>query len=334
MTKPKKLTQVCFTVDTEFSIAGNFSDPNLSPVAEPMVLGKIRDKEHGLGFLLDSFSDFGIKATFFVEALQTTYFGDEPMGSIVQRIASAGQDVQLHLHPCWLHYGDQSDAKPAPNDSCAGRSEAELDHFFRLGRDAFARWGLPTPIAVRPGNFQVDANFYRAAAKSGIVISSSVALAAYRPHEEELKLVGGRLRFGQVLEFPVCCYNYQLGTKKRLRILSITACSRAELIAVLCQAHDRGISPVVILTHPQEFIKRKDYRYRQIRRNRVNQGRLRAVLRFLHGNRDKFHTVPICQLRDDGPDIGTREDCAMSVASRIGVMRMVENGINDRLWWL
>jgi len=36
-------------------------------------------RKHGLGFLLETFSEFGVQATFFVEALQTAYFGDEPM---------------------------------------------------------------------------------------------------------------------------------------------------------------------------------------------------------------------------------------------------------------
>ena len=26
------------------------------------------------------------------------------MGAIARRIATAGHDAQLHLHPCWLHY--------------------------------------------------------------------------------------------------------------------------------------------------------------------------------------------------------------------------------------
>ena len=102
--KTRKPIQVCITVDTEFSIGGNFDNPQLTPVSDPIVLGAVGGKEHGLGFLLDSLAQFALPATFFVEALQTAYFGDEPMGSIARRIADAGHDVQLHLHPCWLHY--------------------------------------------------------------------------------------------------------------------------------------------------------------------------------------------------------------------------------------
>ena len=33
-------TEVCITVDTEFSIGGNFDNPLFAPVAEPIVLGE------------------------------------------------------------------------------------------------------------------------------------------------------------------------------------------------------------------------------------------------------------------------------------------------------
>src|SRR5712691_3103651 len=130
--KTRKPIEVCITIDTEFSIGGNFANPELPPIAEPIVLGTTGGKEHGLGFLLDSFAEFGVRATFFVEALQTVYFGDEPMGRIARRIAEAGHDVQLHLHPGWLYFEDgPRPGKADRNDSCADRTDAELDHVFR-----------------------------------------------------------------------------------------------------------------------------------------------------------------------------------------------------------
>jgi hypothetical protein len=331
----RKPTEVCITIDTEFSIGGNFADPELTPIGEPIVLGTVGCKEHGLGFLLDSFSEFGVQATFFVEALQAAYFGDEPMGRIARRIADAGHDVQLHLHPCWLHYETVAGERhnKAPNDSCAGRTDAELDHFFEFGLSAFSRWGLPRPVAVRTGNFQVDANFLRAAARSGLRSGSNIALPIYRPPDKDLMLVAGRHRIGQMLELPVFCYAYRLGRNDRLRTLSITAASRTEILSVLRQAHDHEISPVVILTHPQEFIKKTDFRYTTLRRNRVNQSRLRGLLKFLQLNRDKFVAVPISAIRDDVGDGVGADGPRVSVSFGRAMARMLENGINDRIWW-
>jgi hypothetical protein len=333
--KTRKKTEVCITIDTEFSIGGNFENPELPPIAEPIVLGSIGGEEHGLGFLLDSFAEFGVQATFFVEALQTAYFGNEPMGSIARRIAEAGHDVQLHLHPCWLHYdaGSEVGLGGPPNDSCAGRTDAELDYFFKFGLSAFSRWGLPTPVAVRTGNFQVDCNVFRAAIRSGLRLSSNVAVPIYRPFDERLMLVGGKHWIGRILELPIFCYNCRNLGKKRLRPLCITACSRAEILFVLKQAREHELSPVTILTHPQEYIKKTNYRYTTLRRNRVNQFRLRALLEFLHRNQDDFVTVPISAVRDDGADSNRFDRPAVSVSSGMAMARMLENGINDRIWW-
>jgi hypothetical protein len=329
-------TEICITIDTEFSIGGNFADPRLAPVAAPVVLGEVGGKEHGLGFLLDRLCGSGVRATFFVEALQTAYFGDEPMGGFARRIAAAGQDVQLHLHPCWLSYegGGTGGAIGAPNDSCAGRSDAELDRIFAAGFAAFARWELPRPVAVRAGNFQADMSFYRAAERHGLRLSSNIALAAGCAAEPGLRLSGGRHRFGRVLELPVLSYLYPLGRRRRLRLLAITASSVAEIGSVLRQARERGISPVVLVTHPQEFVKHRDVRYSRLRRNRVNQARLEGLLRFVGQHPDEFAVVPMCDIAsDDATATGDIREPEISVSALAAFARMVGNGVNDRVWW-
>jgi len=331
--KLRKPIEVCITIDTEFSVGGNFEDPALPPIAEPIVLGSVGGKEQGLGFLLDSFAEFGAHATFFVEALQTAFFGDEPMGGIARRITAAGHDVQLHLHPCWLHYETTEGPKPAQNDSCAGRTDAELCHFFEFGLAAFSRWGVPAPIAVRTGNFQVDQAVFRAAMKSGLRMSSSVALSISRPSDDRLVLFGGRHRVGGILELPVFCYKYRIVGSDKLRPLCITACSTAEIISVLRQAHAHQLSPVVIVTHPQEYIKKTDFRYATLRRNRTNQSRLRGVLKFLKQHQNDFITTPITAISEEGEDTATIQRPLVSVSRGRALARMVENGINDQIWW-
>src|SRR5436305_3923002 len=61
--KTRKPIEICITVDTEFSIGGNFDNPELLPVSHPIVLGAVAGKEHGLGFLLDSLAEFALPAT-------------------------------------------------------------------------------------------------------------------------------------------------------------------------------------------------------------------------------------------------------------------------------
>src|ERR1700737_4023677 len=94
----RKPIEVCITVDTEFSIGGNFGNPEMAPIAKPIVLGMIGGQEHGLGFILDSLAEFGVRATFFVETLQNAYFGDAPMREIARRIALGGPDGSCIFH--------------------------------------------------------------------------------------------------------------------------------------------------------------------------------------------------------------------------------------------
>lgn len=90
-------TKVFMTIDTEFSIGGTFLSPHaVQPIGAQNVDCVVRGRAEGLGFLLDTFAAHGIQATFFVETLQTAYFGDGPMGEIARRIGAAGHDLQLH----------------------------------------------------------------------------------------------------------------------------------------------------------------------------------------------------------------------------------------------
>src|SRR5581483_911565 len=141
--------EVCITVDVEFSIAGALTFPDrCRPVSDAPVFGRVGGREHGLGFLLDCLAEHGLTATFFVECLNPAYFGDAPMGRVVERLLAARQDVQMHLHPEWLYFRDPrwretvATMMPRPNGSCAGRAPAELTEFLGLGRAALARWGV------------------------------------------------------------------------------------------------------------------------------------------------------------------------------------------------
>ena len=143
-------TEVCITIDTEFSIGGAFADPvRRRPIGEENVTCPADGHENGLGFLLDTFRDHGIAATFFTETLQSAYFGDAPMGRMVERILRAGQDVQLHLHPCWRSFRDpdwrETIRHAPPNDRCDGRGDAEMQDIVADGIAGLRRIGAPAP---------------------------------------------------------------------------------------------------------------------------------------------------------------------------------------------
>lgn len=329
-------TEVCITVDTEFSIGGALSQPyKYQPVGAQAVRCAIGDRDEGLGFLLDSFAEAHVQATFFVETLQTCYFGLTPMGNLIERIASAGHDVELHFHPGWLCFlkPDWAHRTAEANDACSGRSDESLDRILEISLDAFSRWGLARPIAARTGNLDVDSTVYRALERFGIPISSSVGLALRRPREKMLQQCAGRHWIEKILEVPVLSFrDLPFGRCTRLRLLTITACSWPEIETILWRARAAGISPVVLLTHPTEFIKYRDVQFRDIRRNRVNQDRLLQLLRFLRKNSQEFETVTFRARTADWLSRGAAPAPALRGSRTQSLARMMQNFINDHVW--
>lgn len=326
-------TEVCLTFDIEFSVGGAFADPEgKQPLGEDWVNCPVEGRAQGLPFILETLAHYGQKATFFVESLNPAYFGDAPMGRVVARILDAGQDVQLHLHPCWRAFADPDwqtmVRRAAPNDDCTKIPADRYADLIRLGQAQFETWGAPPPVALRTGNLQVARTVYEAMAAAGMKLSSNVGAALYRPAEEALQLASGRHRIGEVTELPVLTYDQvAIGRLRKERLFAITATSYRESVALLKRARRAGISPVVILSHAFEFIK-----YRAgapFRANAVNQGRLRRLCEFIAKHPTDFVTqdfsggAPAWLAAEPTPSI------RLMAPPAAVLFRLVENKLND-----
>lgn len=329
-------TQVCITIDTEFNIAGAFADPDRrQPLGPDNVTCPVGDKEHGLGFLLETFKTHEIAATFFVETLQSSYFGDAPMGRIVNRILDAGQDVQLHVHPCWRTFRDPQWRRSLvpnspPKDNCDTLSTAELEALIAEGVAGLVRLGAPAPVAMRTGNLRASKAVYGAMAACGLRLASNVGVALHRPTDPALALKGGRHWVEGVLELPVLTYTQlALGGRRFDRLLTTTATSFAETRALLRQARADGVATVVLLTHPFEFVKGDRLDPAAQRRNRVNQRRLQRTCAFIAAHPDEFDAVSFA---DAAPGwlSGAPEPAPSLRAPLLPVLaRIAENKAND-----
>ena len=330
-------TEVCITVDVEFSIGGAFTFPqSRRPIARPTVECSISGEEQGLGFLLEQLAARRIRATFFLETLNTAYFGPDVMGRFAHRIADAGHDVQVHLHPCWLYFRDQYWAErltgTKPNDSCSTYSIVELCEMLELSIDMFRRWGLPRPFALRVGNLDVGANVYAAMSRTGFRIGSNIGLSIRRPRDARLHFSGGRHWIDGVLELPVLTFrDFQLGHLHHDRSTTIAGTSSAEIEWLLVAAHRKQVSPVVIVTHPFEFVNRKNFSWDSIRPNRTTQARLIRLLKFLGENRDKFSPTTIADCDGHWDHNPHSLEAALSVPPVLAAGRMINNKFNDYL---
>ncbi len=325
-------TQLCITIDTEFSIGGAFADPERRrPIGEANVTCPVDGREQGLGFLLDTFAATGVRATFFVEALQTAWFGDDPMGRVVERVVDAEQDVQLHLHPCWTAFRAADwRARLAggdPDDRCDGRDPAELQRLIEDGAAALQRMGAPRPIALRTGNLRADRTVYRAMRVAGLTVASNIGLGLNRPADPALRLRGGRRRIEGVLEAPVLTYAQGLGGRDRL--LTTTSTSWRETEHLLWAARAAKVETLVLLTHPVEFIKGDRLDPARQRTNRVNQRRLERLCAFLAAHRDEFDAPSFAEAAPGWLAAAEAAEPQLATPLWPAVGRAVENRAND-----
>lgn len=326
-------TKVFLTIDTEFSIGGAFKSAQpLEPIGVQNVLCNVAGRSEGLGFMLDTFAEHGLKATFFTEALQTAYFGHQPMGELAQRIAAAGHDVQLHLHPVWTYFDHpqwrEQLSRVQPNDDLHGRTVEQLAAWMRRGIEVFAAWGLPAPVALRTGNLMVDRNVYLAMKQVGLTVASNIARAVFEPAEAALRFNAGVRAIDGITELPVLTYaDLQLGGRTHRKTLTITGSSAGEACALLDRAHAVHAGAVVLLTHCHEFVK-GDMRG-ALAADRVNQRRLQAVCRYLARHASRFEVTTMHRMAGLADREPSGADPLLGVPMHHAVARMVQNKLNE-----
>jgi hypothetical protein len=328
-------TEVCITVDTEFSIGGAFADPErYRPLSRELVDCAVGGRAEGLDFLLRALREHRIPATFFVEVLQCFYFGERPMGRIAERIAEEGHDLQLHLHPCWLGFRREHWRYAAvESDACAARSPDQLRRMIAFGVAQFSRWRLSPPHALRTGSFSFARAVHQAMVECGITLGSNIALGLYRPAEPAFHLASGSRMFDGVLEIPAFTYSaVHLPLRSRLRTMAITSTSWPELEALLWLAREAAISPVLVLTHPFEFVKRRDFRFRELRRDRVNQQRLQRLLDFLNRHDGEFSATTFGRSGPAWFAAGDKAGPLLQAPARLSFARLAENAVNTLAW--
>jgi len=132
-----------------------------------------------------------------------------------------------------------------------------------------------------------------------------------------------------VRELPVTCFA-DVGPvgRGRLRPMQVTALSADEQIALLQQAHNEERGVVVIVTHPFEFLKKKDFRYNGLKANRLVQARLEKLCGFLAANADKFAVV---SLEAAARDVGLESGAPLEGHALRAALRAAANVVNDRL---
>ena len=264
---------------------------------ERYYFGRSSAGSYALPKTLEIMNRHGLVGVFFVEPLFAARFGQVHLDTVVQLIAGAGQDVQLHIHPEW------TDEIRPPLIGDVSKKRQHLVHYdvdeqtqLIAAARRLLEQSLGRPVqAFRAGSFAANRDTYRALARNGFGLDSSLNSA----FDYSAGTIDGVHRFHscRVIEgvhcFPVTVYRDVLG---RDRPAQLSASGSGELRDALLDAQRRGVEHFVIVSHNFEMLKpgssKPDW---------VVVRRFEALCRFLGEQPDRFRVGPFFAVEASAP---------------------------------
>ncbi|MBI5256419.1 MAG: polysaccharide deacetylase family protein [Burkholderiales bacterium] len=244
-------------------------DQNFPGSFERYVYGRSARGDYALPKTLEIMNRHGLKGVFFVEPLFAARFGEQHLRTIVELIQSAGQEVQLHLHPEWT---DEIRPPLIANVQAKRQhlSMYTLDEQVALighGKRALEAITGRAVTAFRAGSFAANRDTFEALARCGITIDSSLndCYAVSGPDVARPPTYQTQWRVGPVVTYPVTVFRDGFG---RARSAQVNGCGLGELAEALASAVQGGCGHFVIVSHNFEMLKpdRSDPDDRVVRR--------------------------------------------------------------------
>jgi hypothetical protein len=279
-------TRVLLTVDTELRwgpyAAGASWQENLRRSFEPAGVG--------VSWQLDLLARHRLSACFFVDPMPAEVYGLDPVRAMVAPILAGGQEVQLHLHPCWRSVAAGNGA--GEGFELTGFAASEQQALVAEARRLLIEAGAPAPIAFRSGSFAANCDTLAALAANGIRFDSSHN-GSEHPWPSALPLPPEQIapvQLEDVIEVPVTQIEDAPG---RLRPMQFCAVSSDEIEAALLHGEAEGHPLVTIVSHSFEFASRDG-----LRPNRSLCRRFERLCAFLAAEKERFPTVRFAELSE------------------------------------
>jgi hypothetical protein len=278
-------TRVLITIDTELTwrhyTPGESWHDNFARSYDPAGVG--------VPWQLEMLAAHELKACFFVDPMPALVYGLDPVRAMVEPILSAGQEVQLHLHPFWdsLASGEEQEAFEL-GDLPAARQK----RLIKIARDLLVDAGAPSPIAFRAGSFSADAATLTGLRAIGIRYDSSYN-GSHHPWPSALPLDPrciAPVALNGLVELPVTHIEQSAGS---LRHLQLCAVSSAEIEAALLHATAHRHPVVTLVSHSFELATRDG-----LRRNGTVCRRFERLCRFMAERRDSLPTAHFVDFDD------------------------------------
>lgn len=288
---------VLFTIDTEISMGGALKDHSVSPVgADRRIWGETSSGRFGIELFMDEFEAHGMRGVFFYEPVGKHVVGEENLAAAARAIVERGHDVELHVHPEFkmdldaVRRGDME----KPSARLHNYSLDEQRRYLREAADDLEKWTGRRPIAFRSGGFASDEVGAEACAAEGIPIDSSYNLWAVErgvsPFSLPTPLNDVAFLENGVLEVPMTNLVTR-GPRAGYRPFELSALNAAEMIAAVEEMYEAGMRVCCTLTHSFRLIRTTNHQYTDARLDWFNLHRLRAFLRHLEANADRFRVV-------------------------------------------
>jgi hypothetical protein len=227
------------TVDTELS---NFP-------GEQGLFGHVNGEDWGLGRMLRSFAELGLRATFFLDVYGRREAHVAAQRRAAEMIFAAGQDLQLHTHP-----GPAFDpARPRLRDYPLERQIEILE----FGCSRLREWTGLRPRLHRAGDWGADRATLRALRQCGMVADFSAS--PWSPncgYDPALIQHNGWTRIDGLLCGVGTCYRDRL--TGRMRRLDVGGVSMAEMADVA----RHGIDPLFLTLHSFSLMRYNKQRTR------------------------------------------------------------------------
>lgn len=223
---------------------------------ERYVYGRSSHGAYALPKTLEILQRHGLRGVFFVEPLFAARFGIEPLREIVGLIRTAGQEVQLHLHPEWT---DEA-VEPLITNCQAKRQHLNyytLDEQTALighGRRLLEAAGSGTLSAFRAGSYAINRDGFAALQLNGFGLDSSLnrCYAISAPDMRSSYSLDAPFVCEGVSSFPITVFRDGFG---RHRPAQVGACGAEELFDALHSAWQHGASSFVIVSHNFEMLR-------------------------------------------------------------------------------
>lgn len=273
-------TPVFITIDTELMWRHHAAG---LPVAE-IAARSLEPAGVGIGWQLAELERHGLKASFFVDPMPAMVFGSDPIARVIDAILTAGQEVQLHLHPNWAGASAQDRSKHGSFELIDFDRTAQRDLIARA-RDLLTACGAPQSVAFRSGSYSANDATIDALVELGFAYDSSHN-GSEHPWPSAISLpvrqIAPTLHRG-LMEVPVTLIE---DTPGHLRHFQICALSAGEMRAALDHAAAKIHSAVTIVGHGFELANRAG-----TRANRVHRSRFERLCAMLAERRDTLPTT-------------------------------------------